>query len=113
MTTRTLFVLIGFYSLVLAGGLAALNVVYAYRLAMRGEGPRPIPGLVTLLGLVAGAAPGLGEIRARRFGGCRRGASGIPAPIVAAYRGAAGADTTATTAGRTEPVRQEAPEPAA
>ena len=53
MTTRTLFVLIGFYSLVPAGGLAALNVVYAYRLAMRGEGPRPIPGLVTLLGLVA------------------------------------------------------------
>ena len=56
MTVRSLLILLNFmavFALLLAGALVALNVIYASRRAIRGEGRSPIPVLTTVLGILA------------------------------------------------------------
>jgi hypothetical protein len=56
MTARSLLAILHYlagFALVVAGAIVAMNVVYASRRALQREGRRPIPGLVTALGVLA------------------------------------------------------------
>jgi hypothetical protein len=56
MTVRSLLVILHYlavFALVVAAALSALNAIYAWRRAVSREGRRPIPGLVTVLGVLA------------------------------------------------------------
>jgi len=51
--TLLLLQVVAYFALLLAGALVALNIVHSSHRAIHGTGPRPIPVLVTVLGVLA------------------------------------------------------------
>ena len=71
MTVRSTLILLQFvayFALLLAGALVAVNIIFSSRRAIHGEGPPPIPVLVTVLGVLALRALSLVQHRPALFG---------------------------------------------
>jgi hypothetical protein len=66
--TLLLLQVVAYFALLLAGALVALNIVHSSRRAIHGEGPRPIPVLVTVLGVLALRGISLVQHRPALFG---------------------------------------------
>ena len=71
MTVRSTLILLQFvayFALLLAGALVAVNIIYSSRRAIHGQGPPPIPVLITVLGLLALRGLSLVQHRPALFG---------------------------------------------
>ena len=71
MTVRSTLILLQFvayFALLLAGALVAVNIIFSSRRAIHGEGPPPIPVLVTVLGVLALRGLSLVQHRPALFG---------------------------------------------
>ena len=67
-STLLLLQLVAYFALLLAGALVALNIIHSSRRAIHGEGPLPVPVLVTVLGVLALRGISLVQHRPGLFG---------------------------------------------
>ncbi len=67
-STLILLQLVAYFALLLAGALVAVNIIFSSRRAIHGEGPPPIPVLVTVLGVLALRGLSLVQHRPALFG---------------------------------------------
>ena len=67
-STLILLQLVAYFALLLAGALVAVNIIFSSLRAIHGEGPPPIPVLVTVLGVLALRGLSLVQHRPALFG---------------------------------------------